>query len=340
MTSLLTPLEKNCKMTKKPLQELFDAMYHGKLVFDEFLTSPLAQNYEVISEGGNGKRRILKPKDKFKEFHRFLNLFLIEFLPVNERVVFSYRKGVGPLNAVEKHQRGRHFFQTDIVSFFGSIDQSLTRRIICEGAKYSPISDIEKYIDRIIEMICIDDSLPIGFPASAPLSNCVLFDFDNALEKYCDEHELVYSRYSDDIIVSAQSPDEIFNIVDVIARNLRELVSPRLDINRAKTRFFKVGGRISLLGMMILPNGKISPDTRRKTDLEVMLHYYSTDRARFRSLMEKKKPNLSEDDYEDFLSGHLNYVDSIDKDYTDKLRKKFGTTTIDSLIHKGFAKRK
>lgn len=327
-------------MTKKPLHELFDAMYHGKLAFNDFLTSPLAQNYEVVSEGGKGKRRILKPKNTFKEFHRFLNLFLIEFLPINERVVFSYRKGSGPLNAVEKHQNGRHFFQTDIVSFFGSIDQSLTRRTILEGVKYSPISDADKHIDRIIEMICIDDSLPIGFPASAPLSNCVLFHFDNAIEKYCEDHELVYSRYADDIIVSGQTSDYIYQLADVVARNLHNLASPKFNINRAKTRFFNVGNRVSLLGMMILPNGKVSPDTKKRQDLEVMLHYYSTNRDQFRSVMNKKQPKLSEEDYEDFLSGHLNYVDSIDKDYTDKLRRKFGATTIDSLIHKGFARKK
>lgn len=333
-------------MTKQPLQELFDAMYHGKSSFGDFLQSPMPQNYELISSGSAGKRKIFKPKENLKTYHRFLNLFLFEFLPINERVVFSYRKGVGTVNAVEKHRHSRYFFQTDISSFFYSIDSSLTRKVILAGADFCPISDLEHHIDRILELVCIDDTVPVGFPASAPLSNAVLSNFDNELEVICEKRELIYSRYADDIIISGQNQTGLQGIDEIVQNTLTTFASPKFKINRGKTKFFQTGGKVKILGMMILPNGKVSPDTNKKRDLEVLLHFYLTDRAKFNARVEElknrsnKEDELTEEDYQNFLSGNLTYVDSIDPDYTDKLRRKFGAATIDMLIHKGFSNKK
>ncbi|GAB3123245.1 hypothetical protein GCM10027288_53500 [Bordetella tumbae] len=97
---------------------------------------------------------------------------------------------------------------------------------------------------------------------------------------------------------------------------------------------------------MILPTGKISVDTKKKNDLEVLIHFYLNDRGRFKDMVNKNKKRsesdeeLSEDDYIAYLSGNINYVDSIDPAYTDKLRRKFGSTTIDILKYSGFAKEK
>ncbi len=332
-------------MIKQPLNVLFEAMYHGKQSFDGFLQSPMSQNYEVVTLGSSGNRKILKPKENLKIYHKFLNLFLFEHLPINERVVFSYRKGYGAVNAVEKHKQGRYFFQTDISSFFGSIDSTLTRKFVLAGAEKCPIFDIEQHIDRIIDLVCVDGTLPVGFPASAPISNAVLYDFDNKMEQTCVERALSYSRYADDIIISGQTQENLLKLDDLVQDVLTNFASPKFHINRGKTKFFQVGGKVKILGMLILPNGKISPDTNKKRDLEVLLHFYLTDRAKFNERVGelKKRPKereLTDEDCQNFLSGYLNYVDSIDTNYTDKLRRKFGVTTIDMLIHKGFSSKK
>lgn len=338
--------EFDLKMTKQPLQTLFDAMYHGKLSFHDFLYSSMPQNYEIISLGSAEKRKIFKPKENLKVYHKFLNLFLIEFLPINERIVFSYRKGFGAVNAVEQHRYGRYFFQTDISSFFDSIDSSLVKRVILSGADYAPISDIPQHIDRIIELVCINDSLPIGFPASAPLSNSVLFEFDNELERVCKGLELTYSRYADDIVISGKKQERLSGIEEVVQETLHLFASEKLNLKKEKTRFFQIGSKIKILGMIILPNGKISPDTKKKRELEVLLHFYITDKAKFNQFFEKTRTRLGtssairEDDCLDVLSGNLNYVDSIDPDYTNKLRRKFGAATIDMLMHRGISNKK
>ncbi len=149
-------------MTKQPLQKLFDAMYHGKYSFEDFLQSPVEKNYEVLVTTEPGGRRLFKPKENLKTYHRFLNLFLFEFLPVNDRVVFSYRKGFSALNAVQTHAQSKFFYQTDIQAFFDSIDRALTEKTILSGQANCPISDLDIYLDRIVDLVCIDNSLPVG----------------------------------------------------------------------------------------------------------------------------------------------------------------------------------
>lgn len=333
-------------MTKQPLQKLFDAMYHGKSSFHDFLQSSVEQNYEIAEASASGGRTLFKPKENLKTYHRFLNLFLFELLPINERVVFSYRKGFSAVNAVEKHTQSKYFFQTDIKSFFDSIDRSLTKKTILAGEEFCPIEDLHEHIDRIVDLVCVEDSVPVGLPASAPLSNAVLLNFDNEIERICKQLQLSYSRYADDIIISGQKHEHLLGLETLVQEKLHQFASEKFFIHHGKTRFFQVGGKIKILGMMILPNGKISVDTKKKKDLEVLLHFYLNDRDRFNDMVSKTKrrsegdAKLTEEDYVAFLSGNINYVDSIDSDYTDKLRRKFGVTTIDMLKYSGFSKEK
>ena len=333
-------------MIKKPLQELFESMYHGKLSFEHFLNGKMSENYTVELPKSPGHRTICKPKKDLKAYHKFLNLFLFERLPINEEVVFSYRKGFGARDAVDVHKNAKYFFQTDIQSFFQSIDSTLVRAVIHSGVEFCAVSDIDKYMDRIIELVCIDDSLPIGFPASAPLSNAVLYQFDNRMEKICSELELTYSRYADDIIVSGQTKGTLLAMDCTVQSNLHAFSSKKFFINKKKTRHFQVGGKVKILGIMILPNGTISADTKKKKELEVLLHFYLTNKRKFDKMIADIKArsgkvrDRTEDAGQEILSGNINYVDSIDPTYTNKLRRKFGAATIDMLIHKGFNNKK
>ncbi|MBR7783126.1 reverse transcriptase domain-containing protein [Undibacterium luofuense] len=331
-------------MEKQPLRALFNAMYHEKFNFDDFLTYSVSDSYEISSKEKLFERKFKKPKDMVKNYHRFLNLFVFDYLETNPRVVFSYKKGLSALNAVERHSLSKFFFQTDISSFFESIDKKLIRETIVAGCSACPVSDIDLYIDRIVDIVCIDNALPVGLPCSAPISNAVLLLFDNEIEKICAQRNLIYTRYSDDIIISGMERSSLDGIDKQVRGSLEVIYNNKFSINIAKTKFFKVGNKISILGVNILPNGKVTPDKSKKEELEILLHFYLTDRDKFISrASEMKRGNkntLSEEDCLNLLGGNLNYVDSIDKDYTDKLRRKFGVVTIDKLIHRGFPVKK
>jgi RNA-directed DNA polymerase len=323
-------------MVKRKLYELFEEMHHGKYEFAEFMNGSIANNYEKFSREIGGRTKIiLVPNKKLKIFHTFLNLFIFEFLPINENVVFSYRKGFSAYDAVSPHQNSKYFFQTDISSFFASISRELVKNTILAGKHACPVADLDEAIERILDLVCIENALPVGFPSSAPISNAIFYNFDNDFECFCKSSELIYTRYSDDIIISSNTKTNLNKIDAEIEKRLHEYFGSDFHLNQKKSKYFQVGGKIKILGMMILPNGRITIDSGLKRDLEVLLYTYLNDRMKFLALF-----GGEEDVGLGRVTGYLNYANSVDKEYLDKLRRKFGATTIDSILHRPLPKQK
>lgn len=307
-------------------------MYHDKLDFRDFVQGVIEENYSKFEHFEHDKvRLIIKPNKKLKTFHTFLNLFLFEHLPINERVVFSYRKGFSAYDAVAPHRTGEHFFQSDIRGFFTSIDRDLIRETIERGKSCSPIADIDAYIERILDLVCIDGSLPPGLPASPVISNSVLLSFDDETEAYCRSIGCTYTRYSDDLIVSGAAREPLEELRERLSSSLESMYGSRFELNVSKSKLFKTGGKINILGLNILPNGRVSVDSKVRTEIEVLLHFYLTDRRKFFDRAGGDIEKASER-----ISGYLNYVNAMDDAYLDKLRRKYGATTIDMFLHRAF----
>jgi RNA-directed DNA polymerase len=317
---------------KTPLENLFFLMFKGKYDFSDFIDGAIESNYETRMNAGRRKNRLVFiPNQKLKDYHEFLRLFLLDYLPVNEQVVYSYRKGVSAYNAVALHSESKYFFACDIADFFSSITRDNVKKTILGGLANCPILDANIWIERILDLLCIDGRIPIGFSTSPTISNATLLVFDNALQEYCHLSNLIYSRYSDDIIISTKEVEKIQNISEVISSFLRELLDGEISLNLSKSRMLRVGQKIKLLGMVLLPNGHISVDAKIKSEIEVLLHCY---------FLDKNKANfVLSDDWrgkESRLAGLLNYVNTIDQRYLNKLRKKFGVTIVDRLLHRSF----
>lgn len=322
-------------MKKNSLQTLFDAVHHGKLDFADFIGGPVDSHYDVVSAGSSGQRRqIVRPDKILKSYLTFVKAFVIEYLPINTDVVFSYRKGFSVFDAVAKHAHSRHFFQADIEAFFPNIDRALIKRTILAAKGECPVLDLEQAIERILDLVCVDGALPIGFPTSAPISNAILFEFDNDLAAFCKERDVVLTRYSDDILVSGQSKIALQGIEEEVQARLSSRVSDRLRLNAGKSRHFQVGGKVKILGLMILPNGTITIDSKLKSEMEILLHFYLSNRMIF-----VDKSGGDEESGADKLTGYLNYANSIDPAYLSKLRRKFGATTVDTLMHRALPRK-
>jgi len=315
-------------MQKRNLQDLFTAMYHDKFDYQDFLTCNVKDNCELLKFRD---RDLLKPNKKLKAYLKFLNLFLFELLPVNKDVVFSYRKGVGPYNAVEPHANNKFFFQTDIQSFFSSMDREIVFATLKSGQNSIPIADIEMHFERILELTCIDNKLPVGFPTSPVITNAALKVFDDELSIKCVQNGITLTRYSDDIIMSAVDNENIYSAEKFVTETLEDLFGKTFTLNQDKSRYFKTGGRVKILGMLILPNGQITVDPNIRKEIEVLLHFYLTNKEKF---LDKVDGDL--DAGSERIVGYLNYVNAVDGEYLDKLKRKYGVATVDMFLHRAF----
>jgi RNA-directed DNA polymerase len=318
--------------TKQHIEILFNAMYHGKRSFSDFESAPVDLNSTRKSFTRAAKtRELIIPNDKLKSCHEFLRLFLLDFLPQNDQIVFSYRKGFSAYDAVKKHAASKSFFVCDIADFFPSIRRQRIASTLNKAGKDCPIADIDKWFDRIVDLVCVTNELPVGFSTSPIISNSALKPFDDALQEHCKNKNLIVTRYSDDIIVSGESLLSLTDIETNVEELLKDTMQGELTLNRKKSKFFHRGVKIKLLGMVLLPNGTISVDAEVKREIEVLMHYYLSDKSKFANCV---GDNLKK--AESRLSGLLNYVNTVDKHYLDKLRKKFGSSIVDYFLHRSF----
>ncbi|EKT4105621.1 reverse transcriptase domain-containing protein [Stenotrophomonas maltophilia] len=315
-------------MTPQPLHKLFDAMYHGKYRFDEFLALSPGENYSPVSWKS---RTIYKPSKILKDFHAFLNGFVLEHLPVDTSVSFAYRKGATLVQAVEPHANSRAFFQTDLERFFDSITTPLVRKVLMESA--TPVADLPDHLEHILGLLTIDGKLPIGYSTSPIVSNACLLPFDRRMVQISQDRGWIYTRYADDIMLSTQERANLSDAEAVIEDCLASELGDEFNLNPAKSKLTTVGRKVKLLGLVILPTGAIAIDRDVRNRIEAWIHFYLSDRARLLRIFEETYSQGMEEGLER-LSGLISYAHAADPAYLEKLRSKFGTTVIDSLLHR------
>jgi RNA-directed DNA polymerase len=311
-------------MKTKPLRQLFDAMHHHKYSFEDFLGITVSEHYQPV---GWRNRVIYKPSKTLKAMHSFLNSFIFEYLSTNERVSFAYRRGTTLRDAVAPHANSRAFYQTDLEKFFDSITESMIRPTVAMAT--TPADDLQDYLDRVVALTTVDGKLPIGFSTSPLLSNACLRHFDDQLEHECISRSWIYSRYADDIVISAQSLDGLKGVEDAVKGSVLEKLGQGFRINQAKSRVTTVGRKVKILGLVILPSGRITIDKEIREKVESQLHFYVSDRGRLAKIYEGEIEEGLER-----LSGYVSYIHSADPMYLNKLRRKFGGTVIDIFLHR------
>ena len=324
---------------KRSLQEIFVSTFHDKIMFKDFMQIDVNDEFQKIKLK---KRTVYAPTLKLKLLHRFINSTVLEFADYSTNVVFSYRKGVSVRNAIEKHSHNKFFFQTDLSNFYGNIHQCEVQIALTNQLINTPVLDIKNYIERIIELVVVDDHIPAGFSTSPLLSNISLFRFDNELFKYCKEHGLTYTRYSDDLIISSQTNEFARDIELVVNNLLTQYVNTGISLNKSKTKIHKKGHNFKLLGFSILPNGVVTIPSADKKQVESLLYFYLTDNNKFENYFKKSQnPKYLESSDKPLrehalgtLSGKLIAFNSMDQQYVSKLRRKYGNTVIDMFIRK------
>lgn len=272
-------------------------------------------------------KTIASPSEKLKSYQKFLNSFVFDFVEIDENVVHAYRSSKNIYTAVAPHRNSKYFFKSDIVNFFSSIIPSDVEYILSSKSSASPIIDLANHVSTIINLVTIDNELPIGFATSPSITNSVLSEFDHELASYCNDNAIVYTRYSDDLILSGNSFDLVSQLGDIVQSKLDVFFKSRLQLNRRKTMTTHSGNKVKFLGLIILPNGHITVDSKLKKGLESILHFYINDKDRYNSFLEE---HFSGDPT--VVSGKLNFVNVVDKEFLNRLRKKYGNFLVDSFV--------
>jgi len=323
---------------KISLEKAFNSYFHDKYSFDDFCSLDTAAEYKDFFYSKN----TFSPSQKLKKYQKFLSFFIFDLMKVNKDVVFSYRKGVSSYDAVYPHKESKYILSTDIKSFFLHISAENIKQLILKNKKNFLIleEEIEKYIDLIVYLVSYKNILPIGAPTSPKISNAYLFEFDSKLQMYCEQQGIIYTRYSDDFIFSSNEKKVFNRLIEAIQEIFVDLGLDKFELNAQKTKLQQKGSKIVLLGFIITPSGYITVDKKIKKDIETLFYFYLTDKNKYQDFLirtypikknRRRKNKITEIDV---VSGVLSQINSVDKQFIVKLKKKYGSYLVNSFIHR------
>jgi hypothetical protein len=204
----------------------------------------------------------------------------------------------------------------DFKDFFPSITDGDLRRLLRTHVAQVKDHEIEILV-RILfwkpkgtEKMC----LAIGAPSSPLLSNVLLHGFDHQVAAFCDELGVTYTRYADDLSLSANSSSLLADAERMVTALCEITDSPRLTLNLKKTvRVSKKKSR-RVTGLVLTNDGQISLGRDQKRIIRASVHHFLTDKL-------TKDEALS-------LRGMLAYVKSVEPGFLNRLRFKYGAENI------------
>ena len=284
---------------------------------NNFKNLPIESFYEkfyIPKKSSNELREINAPKTalmtvlKHMQFH-----FQYTLNVLYHNAAYAYVPHRNIKQALEQHTKNNShwYLKLDIKHFFPSCNLKF---VVKQLKKIYPF---EYYSEEILEQmlwICfLNDELPQGTPMSPMLTNLIMIPIDYAIEKYAQEHDLVYTRYADDIIISSYKKWEWQKTVEDINNILQTEETP-FELKTEKTRFGSSAGRNWNLGLMINKDNNITVGYRNKKTYKATINTLLTVYA--------SGSPIDRDDLYHF-QGITSYYLSIEPDYFKPLIKKY-----------------
>ena len=230
-----------------------------------------------IPKSSGGQRQISAPVPELKAALNELKYLLEEKCGVLYHTsAFAYVKGrcIKDLDLKHALNKSNWFLKLDFKDFFPSINFDFLMKIIYKLYPFGfmePVrSDQIDYVRKALSLAMLDDGLPQGSPLSPLLSNLVMIPFDYVIFNNCCDHHMVYTRYADDITISAEKKFDYRTVIRQVQEIIDEMEWP-LKINKDKTRFVNSSGKNWMLGLMVNKDHRVTVGHKRKKQMKAAL---------------------------------------------------------------------
>ena len=156
-------------------------------------------------------------RELINKIHENLNETLFGRIPINQ-VATAYTKNKSYLDFLEPHRNNFYFLRVDLKNFFHFINREIIKDSLKDHISSQPIISgcRQSNLDFIVNILTIKlpetskntdfigkSILPIGFKSSPVVSNIIFRKLDILIERFCFEHNIIYTRYADDMLFSS-----------------------------------------------------------------------------------------------------------------------------------------
>lgn len=206
--------------------------------------------YEYTTKVNGKERKIVTYKGNtagcsLRHLHTYIDHYLKSRYESNSNS-FAYKKGCSIHSCLERHLSSNMFLKIDVKSFFDTVDPDILLGYILKLPRTKTDS---KMLKTVIESCFYGGRMPIGFITSPVLSDIYLNNLDRAVSGI---KNVVYTRYADDIIVSASVQNARDILKETKSAIEKMLGESGLELNKKKTYIRELlipGDAIHLLGL-------------------------------------------------------------------------------------------
>lgn len=283
-----------------------------------------------IPKKTHGFRTINAPDDILKpKMTKVAKILSDELQILAHDSAWAYVKGRDVITAMKEHQKNnsRWFLKLDLKDFFGSCSVDF---IVQQLEKIYPFAVYPSTMPEVIaNFATLNGGLPQGTPLSPMLTNLIMVEIDYKINRLIYDltqeaglfkQHYVYTRYADDIIISAKNNFKYDIIIEAIDNLLED--TP-LTINREKVRYGSSSGRNWNLGIMYNKDNELTIGYREKQKLKVTIYNYIHD-------------GLWPLEDLRWLLGKLNWLHNVQPDYFEGLmnyyKNKYNVDIIKNII--------
>ena len=244
-----------------------------------------------IPKKSGGRRRIDAPCPELMTALRELkDIFERELSPSRNRpchyhtTASAYIRGRSVVDALKRHQRNKSFWflKLDFSDFFGSTTEAFVLSQMRQIFPFDMLMEIpsaRQELERAVSLCFLHGRLPQGTPISPMLTNLVMlpidYELNRKLRRFGEENRnrFVYTRYADDILISARRDFRVSSVKDPLRETLRQFNAP-YRCKEEKTRYGSRAGRNWNLGLMLNKDNQITVGWQKKKRLRAVIDDY------------------------------------------------------------------
>lgn len=270
----------------------------------------LYQSFKIPKKTG-GFRQIDAPNEELQSALQELANFISNDCGVLYHTsAFAYVTGRCIVDCLKKHQKNESnwFLKTDFSGFFPSTTIEFTMKML---SMVFPLSEICKRQDgyealkKALSLGFLNGGLPQGTVLSPMLTNCFMIPIDHKLFNEFAARHIVYTRYADDMHISAVEKFPQKEAVKIINDTLKEFDAP-WTLKEEKTHYGSRKGKNWCLGLMLNANNDVTVGWKKKQYFKAALCSFILD-------TKNGKPWEIEDVYH--LRGLISYYTMVEPDY-------------------------
>jgi len=281
------------------------------------IISNAPKRYKVyyIAKRDGGRRKIAQPAKDVKFVQRALMDTLLSRLPIHDSAT-AYRKNISILDNAIPHAKSGPILKLDFKDFFPSI-KSKDWKKYCRDFGILESSDDLYLSEKILFMKLRGEkelTLSVGAPSSPMLSNVIMKIFDDRVFEDVSKDKVIYTRYADDMTFSGPRTGHLINVKRQVSRIIRTIEYPNLDLNDEKTTYVTKKFHRTITGLTVANDGRITIGRDEKRRINAGVH----NAANGTLSAEKMRA----------LGGQLAYIQSVEPDFMQKLRVKYGGDTL------------